>query len=558
MTVNKKKTAPLLCSLFMGAALLGIPAAATPNPTSAPEPAAAAYNADDIVNLITGTSKALMFLSFGIAAILLVRNAGRMMNRVASVEKKMAGNFKSESQKGSQKKVTFKDVAGNEEAKESLQDIVEFLKNPAKFAKLGGKMPKGTLMLGSPGTGKTLLARAVAGEANVPFFSISGSEFVEMFVGVGAARVRELFATAKRNAPCIIFIDELDAVGRARGTGKSGPDSEREQTLNQLLTEIDGFEENSGVFVMGATNRPEVLDPALTRPGRLTRKVSVDKPHEKAREQILSLYIQKIPTDGSADIGMLAKASAGFSGAQLANIVNEAAIEAAKVNKKLVTHDDLVKALEDEALGGKERKSVVQSPEKRERTAIHEAGHAVRILADGLNKIMKATVVPREKSLGHVWSIPVKDEESVSTLLSHIESSLAGRAAEEIFYDGDVGPGAGGGEGSDIDTVTDMVHRMVREFGMSDMGPISFANTKSTPLGQLSFSQATAAEIDEVEKKMIREAYKNTLDFIREHRDEVDKVARGLLQHGTLSGNQIETLLGKMPVAESRPVMVLG
>src|SRR5688500_14327218 len=371
-----------------------------------------------------------------------------------------------------QKRVTFKDVAGVDEAKEELQEIIEFLKEPQKFQKLGGRIPKGVLLMGPPGTGKTLLARAVAGEANVPFFSISGSDFVEMFVGVGASRVRDLFEQGKKNAPCIIFIDEIDAVGRHRGAGLGGGHDEREQTLNQLLVEMDGFESNEGVILMAATNRPDVLDPALLRPGRFDRRVIVNRPDVRGREGILAVHTRKIPMADDVDIKILARGTVGFTGADLANLVNEAALNAARQNKKLVAMYDFEYA-KDKVMMGAERRSMIVTEEEKKITAIHEAGHALLgILLPHADPLHKVTIIPRGMALGLTMSLPADEKHNYSKnyLMDQIGLLLGGRIAEELTT-GNITTGAG----NDLERATDMARRMVCEWGMSEMmGPLTF------------------------------------------------------------------------------------
>src|SRR4051794_32279360 len=414
------------------------------------------------------------------------------------------GKSKAKLSSSSQKKVTFKDVAGVDEAKEELQEIIEFLKEPQKFQKLGGRIPKGVLLMGPPGTGKTLLARAVAGEANVPFFSISGSDFVEMFVGVGASRVRDLFEQGKKNAPCIVFIDEIDAVGRHRGAGLGGGHDEREQTLNQLLVEMDGFESNEGVILVAATNRPDVLDPALLRPGRFDRRIVVNRPDVKGREGILAVHTRKIPMSDDVDVAVLARGSAGFSGADLANLVNEAALVAARQNRKVVTQFDFELA-KDKVIMGVERKSLIISDEEKKNTAYHEAGHAlVAMLMPNADPLHKVTIIPRGMALGLTMQLPLDNKHSYHK--EYLEAQLAilmgGRIAEEMFMN-HITTGAG----NDIERATDLARKMVCEWGMSELGPLSFGKREEQIfLGReiaqhRDYSESTAIRIDEQVKK---------------------------------------------------------
>ena len=409
-----------------------------------------------------------------------------------------------------QKKATFKDVAGSDEAKEELQEIIEFLKDPQKFQKLGGRIPKGVLLVGPPGTGKTLLARAIAGEANVPFFSISGSDFVEMFVGVGASRVRDLFEQGKKNAPCIIFIDEIDAVGRHRGAGLGGGHDEREQTLNALLVEMDGFESNEGVILIAATNRPDVLDPALLRPGRFDRRVVVARPDVKGREEILRVHTRKVPLSDDVDLSIIARGTPGFSGADLANLVNEAALWAARQNRKFVAMDDFEMS-KDKVLMGVERKSMILSDEEKRNTAYHEAGHAlVAAMTPGADPVHKVTIIPRGMALGLTMQLPEADKHTYTK--EFLEGMLAvlmgGRSAEEIFL-GHITTGAG----NDIERATDIARNMVCEWGMSDLGPLAFGKKEEAIfLGReiaqhRDFSEDTALQIDREVKRIVSDGY---------------------------------------------------
>jgi cell division protease FtsH len=427
-----------------------------------------------------------------------------------------------------QKKVTFKDVAGVEEAKEELQEIIEFLREPQKFQKLGGRIPKGVLLIGPPGTGKTLLARAIAGEANVPFFSISGSDFVEMFVGVGASRVRDLFEQGKKNAPCIIFIDEIDAVGRHRGAGLGGGHDEREQTLNQLLVEMDGFESNEGVILVAATNRPDVLDPALLRPGRFDRRVVVGRPDVKGREAILRVHTKKVPIGDDVELMVIGRGTPGFAGADLANLVNEAALIAARQNRKVVTMVDFEVA-KDKVLMGVERKSLIISEEEKRNTAYHEAGHAlVFALSPSADPVHKVTIIPRGMALGVTMQLPEDDKHSYTKeyLETQITGKMGGRIAEEIFM-----KHMTTGAGNDIERATDMARKMVCEWGMSDLGPLSFGKKEEQIfLGReiaqhRDYSEATAIRIDEEVRRIIGQAYDRARKIIEEHADAMVRIA---------------------------------
>ena len=456
------------------------------------------------------------------------------------------GKSKAKLLSGNAKKVTFKDVAGVDEAKIELHEIIEFLKEPQKFTKLGGKIPKGVLLMGPPGTGKTLLARAIAGEANAPFFSISGSDFVEMFVGVGASRVRDLFEQGKKNAPCIIFIDEIDAVGRHRGAGLGGGHDEREQTLNQLLVEMDGFESNDGVILVAATNRPDVLDPALLRPGRFDRRVVVDLPDLKGREGILRVHTRTIPLSEDVDPSVIARGTPGFSGADLANLVNEAALNAARYDKKKVQMIDFEFA-KDKVLMGVERKSMVMSDREKKNTAYHESGHtivaAVLPAADPLHKV---TIIPRGRALGLTQQLPTEDKYSYSK--RYLEAMLAvlmgGRLAEEIFV-GEITTGAG----NDIERASGMARRMVCEWGMSELGPVTFGKKEEAIfLGRefaqhQDFSEATAVEIDREVKRILDKAYNQAKEIITTHKSSLDRVARKLLERETLEGWEVNDIL---------------
>jgi len=452
-----------------------------------------------------------------------------------------------------QKKVTFKDVAGTDEAKEELQEIIEFLKDPQKFQKLGGRIPKGVLLVGPPGTGKTLLARAIAGEANVPFFSISGSDFVEMFVGVGASRVRDLFEQGKKNAPCIIFIDEIDAVGRHRGAGLGGGHDEREQTLNALLVEMDGFESNEGVILIAATNRPDVLDPALLRPGRFDRRVVVARPDVKGREEILRVHTRKKPIADDVDLSIIARGTPGFSGADLESLANEAALWAARQNRKFVAMADFEMA-KDKVLMGVERKSMILSDEEKKNTAYHEAGHAlVAAMTPGADPVHKVTIIPRGMALGLTMQLPTDDKHSYTK--DHLEGMLAvlmgGRSAEEIFL-GHITTGAG----NDIERATDIARNMVCEWGMSELGPLAFGKKEEAIfLGReiaqhRDFSEATAVDIDKEVKRIVSGAYDNAKGILNTHRDILERIAQALLEREVLDANEVRMLIEGTPLPE--------
>ncbi len=445
-----------------------------------------------------------------------------------------------------QKKVTFKDVAGVDEAKEELREIIEFLREAQKFQKLGGRIPKGVLLVGPPGTGKTLLARAVAGEANVPFFSISGSDFVEMFVGVGASRVRDLFEQGKKNAPCIIFIDEIDAVGRHRGAGLGGGHDEREQTLNQLLVEMDGFESNEGVILMAATNRPDVLDPALLRPGRFDRRVVVNRPDVRGREEILRVHTRKIPLADDVDLSVLARGTPGFSGADLANMVNEAALAAARQNRKAVLMYDFELA-KDKVLMGVERKSLLLSEEEKKVTAYHEAGHAlVAATMPNSDPLHKVTIIPRGMALGVTMQLPIDDKHNYTKLYLETEIAImmGGRLAEELFLN-QMSTGAG----NDIERATELARKMVCEFGMSQLGPLTFGKKEEQIfLGReinqhRDYSEATAIKIDEEVKRLIGAGYETAKGILAANREALIRIALALLEREVLDANEIKLLI---------------
>jgi len=445
-----------------------------------------------------------------------------------------------------QKKVTFKDVAGVDEAKEELKEIIEFLREAQKFQKLGGRIPKGVLLVGPPGTGKTLLARAVAGEANVPFFSISGSDFVEMFVGVGASRVRDLFEQGKKNAPCIIFIDEIDAVGRHRGAGLGGGHDEREQTLNQLLVEMDGFESNEGVILMAATNRPDVLDPALLRPGRFDRRVVVSRPDVRGREEILRVHTRKIPLADDVDLSVLARGTPGFSGADLANMVNEAALAAARQNRKAVLMYDFELA-KDKVLMGVERKSLLLSEEEKRNTAFHEAGHAlVAAKLPNSDPLHKVTIIPRGMALGVTMQLPIDDRHNYykNYLETEIAILMGGRLAEELFLS-QMSTGAG----NDIERATELARKMVCEWGMSDLGPLTFGKKEEQIfLGReiaqhRDYSEDTAIKIDQEVRKLVNNGYNTAKGVLSENRDTLTRIALALIEREVLDASEIKLLV---------------
>jgi len=450
-----------------------------------------------------------------------------------------------------QGKVTFRDVAGVEEAKEEVEEIVEFLRDPKKFSRLGGKIPKGALLIGPPGTGKTLLAKAIAGEANVPFFSISGSDFVEMFVGVGASRVRDMFEQGKKHSPCIIFIDEIDAVGRSRGAGLGGGNDEREQTLNQLLVEMDGFETNEGIILIAATNRPDVLDPALLRPGRFDRQVVVGNPDILGREAILKVHIKKITVGPDVKLRTIARGTPGFSGADLANLVNESALLAARKNKRVVTMADVEEA-KDKVMMGAERRSMVMSEDEKKLTAYHEGGHAIVALNEKVSDpIHKATIIPRGRALGMVMRLPERDQLSVTRekMYSDIAVAMGGRIAEEIIFGHDK---VTSGASSDIDMATKMARNMVTRYGMSkELGPLAYGeNEEEVFLGrsvtrQQNMSEETAKKVDSEVKKIVEAGYDRAKKVLTEKIDDLHKLAKALLVYETLTGDEIRDLMFK-------------
>jgi cell division protease FtsH len=495
------------------------------------------------VNWLVNVSPFILLIAFWLFMMRQMQSGG---NKALSFGKSRARLHSTQ-----QKKVTFKDVAGVEEAKEELQEIIEFLREPQKFQKLGGRIPKGVLLIGSPGTGKTLLARAIAGEASVPFFSISGSDFVEMFVGVGASRVRDLFEQGKKNAPCIIFIDEIDAVGRHRGAGLGGGHDEREQTLNQLLVEMDGFESNEGVILVAATNRPDVLDPALLRPGRFDRRVVVGRPDVQGREAILKVHTKKIPLSDDVDLSVLARGTPGLAGADLANLVNESALNAARQNRKLVTMVDFELA-KDKVLMGAERKSMILSDSEKRITAYHEAGHAlVAALLPNADPLHKVSIIPRGMALGVTMQLPLEDKYCSSK--DYLEDQLAifmgGRIAEEIFMH-QMTTGAG----NDIERATDIARKMVCEWGMSELGALSYGKKEEQIfLGReiaqhRDYSEDTAIKIDEQVKKLVQRGYDRARQVIEEHSAALVQIAEALLEREVLDGGEVKTVISGQPL----------
>ncbi len=460
------------------------------------------------------------------------------------------------------KKVTFADVAGADESKQELEEVIDFLKDPMKFQRLGGKIPKGVLLVGPPGTGKTLLAKAVAGEANVPFFSISGSDFVEMFVGVGASRVRDMFEQAKKNSPCILFIDEIDAVGRHRGAGLGGGNDEREQTLNQLLVEMDGFEPNENVILIAATNRPDVLDPALLRPGRFDRQVVVSNPDIKGREAILHVHARKVPLAKDVDLSVIARGTPGFSGADLANLVNEAALLAARRNKRKVTAEDFDNA-KDKVLMGNERKSMAMDEEEKKLTAYHEAGHAICSLhVPETDPIHKATIIPRGRALGMVQQLPEKDQYSYTRakMLSRLIICMGGRASEELKFGYDK---VTSGASADISAATNLARSMVTEWGMSDvLGPVLYAeNSNEVFLGRAvtqnkNMSEDTARLVDAEIKRLLTDAHAEATRILQQYNQELETLAQALMEYETLSGEEIRDVIAGKSInrADQTPV----
>jgi len=491
-------------------------------------------------DLLIGVIPFLLIVGF---FVFMMRSAQSSNNQAMSFGKSRAKLY----DKGKQK-TTFDDVAGIEEAKEELSEIVDFLKEPQKYLAMGAKIPKGVMLFGPPGTGKTLLARAIAGEADVPFFNISGSEFVEMFVGVGASRVRDLFNKAKRNAPCIIFIDEIDAVGRHRGAGMGGGHDEREQTLNQILTEMDGFETGTNVIVIAATNRPDILDPALLRPGRFDRRVVVDMPDLKAREDILKVHGRNKPMGKNVDLSIIAKITPGFTGADIENLMNEAAILAAKNGKKKITIEELDKSVEKVAMGP-EKKSRVLNKQEKEITAYHELGHAlVGHLLPGCDPVHKVSIISRGMALGVTWFLPEEDTHLVakSKFEDEICSFLGGYASEEVFF-GEMTTGAS----NDLQRATKLAHNMTTKYGMSELGPIIFGEGNDEiflgkDFGHMkNYSEATAAKIDELTKKLIDKCHKKTQDLITKNKDLIKKMAADLIKKETLSREEFEAYFTK-------------
>jgi len=496
------------------------------------------------VSALVSASPFILLIGFWIFFMRQMQSGG---NKALSFGKSKAKLLASQ-----QKKVTFKDVAGVDEAKEELQEIIEFLREPQKFQKLGGRIPKGVLLMGPPGTGKTLMARAIAGEANVPFFSISGSDFVEMFVGVGASRVRDLFEQGKKNAPCIVFIDEIDAVGRHRGAGLGGGHDEREQTLNQLLVEMDGFESNEGVILIAATNRPDVLDPALLRPGRFDRRVVVSRPDVRGREGILQVHTRKIPLSDDVDLSVLARATPGFSGADLANLVNEAALLAARRNQKFVTMADFESA-KDKVLMGAERKSMIITDEEKKLTAFHEGGHALlAALLPHADPLHKVTIIPRGMALGLTQQLPTEERHNWTKeqLEDRIAVCMGGRIAEEITF-GEISTGSQ----NDIEQATEMARKMVCEWGMSEsLGPLTYGKKEEAIfLGKefnrhQDYSEATARTIDTEIKRIVTEQFERAMKVLTEKRGALVQVAEALLEHEVLDALQVEQILAGEPM----------
>ncbi len=492
--------------------------------------------------------------------ILLIYFFFRQQIRMAGKGAMSFGKSKARMLARDKNKVTFKDVAGVEEAKDEVQEIVEFLKDPKRFQKLGGRIPKGILMVGSPGTGKTLLARAIAGEADVPFFSISGSDFVEMFVGVGASRVRDMFEQGKKAAPCLIFIDEIDAVGRHRGHGMGGGHDEREQTLNALLVEMDGFDTQDGVIIIAATNRPDVLDPALLRPGRFDRQVTVSLPDVKGREEILKVHAKKVKMGDDVDLAVTARGTPGYSGAELANVINEAALSAARRGAKAIAHLDLEEA-RDKVRWGKERRSLAMSDKEKENTAYHEAGHAILgCLLTNVDPLHKVTIIPRGPSLGSTMYLPTEDKYThrKKELLDRLVMIMGGRVAEELVF-GDVTNGARG----DIGQATNITRKMVCEWGMSEnLGMVDYSEGEEHVFlardisRSRSFSEVTAQEIDREVKKLCDDAYARATELISANRDKLEIIARALLEFETLDGDQVKDIVktGGMSNPPARPV----
>jgi len=502
-------------------------------------------NRADWVSVLFSAAPVLLLVAFWIFMMRQMQAGG---NKALSFGKSRARLLTAQ-----QKKATFKDVAGTDEAKEELQEIIEFLKDPQKFQKLGGRIPKGVLLVGPPGTGKTLLARAIAGEANVPFFSISGSDFVEMFVGVGASRVRDLFEQGKKNAPCIIFIDEIDAVGRHRGAGLGGGHDEREQTLNALLVEMDGFESNEGVILIAATNRPDVLDPALLRPGRFDRRVVVPRPDIKGREEILFVHSRKVPLAEDVDLSVIARGTPGFSGADLANLVNEAALWAARQSRKLVLMIDFEMS-KDKVLMGVERKSMILSEEEKRNTAYHEAGNAlVAAMTPGTDPLHKVTIIPRGMALGLTMQLPIDDKHTYTK--TYLEGTLivlmGGRSAEEIFL-GHITTGAG----NNIERATEIARKMVCDWGMSALGPLAFGKKEEAIfLGReiaqhRDYSEDTAIHIDQEVRRIVTAGYEGARNILENNRDTLERIAQALLEREVLDAVELKLLLENKPLHE--------
>jgi cell division protease FtsH len=503
------------------------------------------------LNMISGWLPVILFVAL---IIFMAKQLGKGANSAFSFGKSQARVF----DHNGKKKTTFADVAGMDESKEELKEVVDFLKNPKKYTKIGAKIPRGVMLVGAPGTGKTLLARAVAGEANVPFFNISGSEFVEMFVGVGASRVRDLFQKAKKNAPCIVFIDEIDAVGRQRGFGMGGGHDEREQTLNQILTEMDGFENETNVIVMAATNRPDILDAALTRPGRFDRRVIIDMPNLVEREEILKVHARNKPMDSTTDLKKVAQQTPGFSGADLENLLNEAALSAAKGNHSVLKQSDLEKSIEKVGLGP-ERKSRRLTDEEKKITAYHEVGHAlVGHLLPGCDPIHKVSIIPRGMALGVTWSLPEEDVhlKSVSKFKDEICSLLGGYISEKTFF-GDVTTGAS----SDLVRATEIARRMVTEYGMSpELGLVTFSERGNAFMGadfgtSKNYSEAVAGRIDEAITKLIHEAEGRTIELISANKELMDKIAAELLKKEVLNDEEFAAFFPKAKPNAKKKVM---
>ena len=511
---------------------------------------------DVVVQVKAETPSAWLTLLYGWGPMLLIIGFVIFYMRQAQSGGNAAMSFgksRAKQSPSTQKKVTFGDVAGVDEAKEELQEIIDFLRDPQKYQKLGGRIPKGVLLTGPPGTGKTLLARAVAGEASVPFFSISGSDFVEMFVGVGASRVRDLFEQGKKNAPCIVFIDEIDAVGRHRGAGLGGGHDEREQTLNQLLVEMDGFESNEGVILVAATNRPDVLDPALLRPGRFDRRISVDRPDVAGRKGILEVHVRKTPLADDVDLHVLARGTVGFCGADLANLINEAALHAARYNQKTVMMQDLEFA-KDKVMMGSERRSLMLSDEEKQITAIHEAGHALLgTVLEHADPVHKVTIVPRGQALGLTQQLPVADQHNYSSehLYDRLAVLLGGRVAEEI-----TNMAVTTGAGNDLERVTDLARRMVCEWGMSEaVGPLTFGpKDQELFLGrglaqQKTYSESTASALDREIKRIVTENYDRARSILTQKQDGLRRIAEELLTREVLSGEQVRQIVAGQPLS---------